>query len=166
MPPPPYDKYMIRIDGTQKLIGLFPKIKVYMNEGDVAGLIDANPSFPRDRIFITKDGDRLPLPLHKPKKPVKLPTELKFIHTPGHSPGSQCVLINGSRLLSGDTLFIGSCGRVDMADSNRNDMKHSLNVKLASLSDDIVVYPGHDYGGDLTTIGEEKRTGVLDGHFN
>ena len=82
---------------------------------------------------------------------------LQFIHTPGHTPGSQCILAEKS-LLSGDTLFIGACGRVDLPGSNPEKMWHSLNRKLRALDDEIVVYPGHDYSDRPTsTIGEEKR---------
>jgi glyoxylase-like metal-dependent hydrolase (beta-lactamase superfamily II) len=81
---------------------------------------------------------------------------LTFIHTPGHTPGSQCFLVDG-RLISGDTLFIRSCGRTDLPGSDPTEMYYSLTQRLAALPDDTVVYPGHNYGGASTTIGEEKR---------
>ncbi|HXJ80544.1 MAG TPA: MBL fold metallo-hydrolase [Candidatus Methylomirabilis sp.] len=79
-----------------------------------------------------------------------------FIHTPGHTPGSQCFLVDG-RLISGDTLFIRSCGRTDLPGSDPTEMYYSLTQRLGSLPDDTVVFPGHNYGGTATTIGEEKR---------
>lgn len=81
---------------------------------------------------------------------------LTFLHTPGHTPGSQCFLVAG-RLVSGDTLFIRSCGRTDLPGSDPGEMYYSLTQRLAALPDDTVVYPGHDYGGASTTIGDEKR---------
>lgn len=69
--------------------------------------------------------------------------EIALIHTPGHTPGSQCFLV-GDKLVSGDTLFLEGCGRTDLPGSNPDDMYDSLN-KLASLPDDIVVFPGHRY---------------------
>jgi hydroxyacylglutathione hydrolase len=79
-----------------------------------------------------------------------------FIHTPGHTPGSQCFLVDG-RLVSGDTLFIRSCGRTDLPGSDPAEMYASLTRRLGALPDDTVVFPGHNYGGSSTTIGDEKR---------
>ena len=81
---------------------------------------------------------------------------ITFVHTPGHTPGSQCFLVDG-RLVSGDTLFIRSCGRTDLPGSDPMEMYYSLTQRLAALPDETVVYPGHNYGGSVTTIGEEKR---------
>lgn len=82
---------------------------------------------------------------------------IRFIHTPGHTPGSQCFLIDG-RLVSGDTLFIGSCGRVDLPGSDAAQMYDSLVNKLKRLPEETVLYPGHNYAGRPTsTIGEEKQ---------
>jgi glyoxylase-like metal-dependent hydrolase (beta-lactamase superfamily II) len=81
---------------------------------------------------------------------------LTFMHTPGHTPGSQCFLIDG-RLISGDTLFIGSCGRTDLPGSDPKEMYYSLTQRLGALPDDTVLLPGHNYGGDASTIGREKR---------
>lgn len=84
-------------------------------------------------------------------------TSIRFLHTPGHTPGSQCFLIDG-RLVSGDTLFIGSCGRVDLPGSDAAQMYDSLVNKLKRLPEDTVLYPGHNYAGRPTsTIGEEKQ---------
>jgi hydroxyacylglutathione hydrolase len=82
---------------------------------------------------------------------------LRLIHTPGHTPGSQCFLIDG-RLISGDTLFIGSCGRVDLPGSDPAQMYDSLVNKLKQLPDDTILYPGHNYADRPTsTLGVEKR---------
>lgn len=85
---------------------------------------------------------------------------LTFVHTPGHTPGSQCFLVDG-RLISGDTLFIRSCGRTDLPGSDPKEMYYSLTQRLGALPDATVVLPGHNYGGSATTIGDEKRHNPL-----
>ena len=70
--------------------------------------------------------------------------DIEFLHTPGHTPGSQCFKVNNN-LISGDTLFVQGCGRVDLPGSNSEDMFHSLR-KLSKLPDETVIYPGHNYG--------------------
>ena len=64
--------------------------------------------------------------------------EIEFIHTPGHTPGSQCFKVNNS-LISGDTLFVQGCGRVDLPGANSEDMFHSLR-KLSKLPDETIIY--------------------------
>ncbi len=80
-----------------------------------------------------------------------------FIHTPGHTPGSQCFLVE-DRLISGDTLFIGSCGRTDLPGSDPTEMYYSLTQRLHKLPDATVLFPGHNYGGPSSTLGNEKRS--------
>ncbi|MEK0326622.1 MAG: MBL fold metallo-hydrolase [Nitrosopumilus sp.] len=85
-------------------------------------------------------------------------TKIKVIHTPGHSPDGICLLAD-KKLLTGDTLFIGECGRTDLPGGSSEQMYDSLFHKIAVLDDDIEVYPGHDYGRSVSsTIGFEKRT--------
>ncbi len=81
---------------------------------------------------------------------------LTFLHTPGHTPGSQCFLVE-DQLISGDTLFIGSCGRTDLPGSDPSEMYYSLTQRLAALPDSTTLLPGHNYGGSSSTIGTEKR---------
>ena len=82
--------------------------------------------------------------------------EITFLHTPGHTPGSQCFLVN-KRLVSGDTLFIGACGRCDLPGGNPAQMYESLQ-KLGKLEDDVILLPGHNYADESTsTIGQEKK---------
>lgn len=69
--------------------------------------------------------------------------EITLVHTPGHTPGSQCFLVNGC-LVSGDTLFLDGCGRTDLPGSDVGQMYDSLS-RLATLPDDTVVLPGHRY---------------------
>jgi len=68
---------------------------------------------------------------------------VELLHTPGHTPGSQCFLVDGM-LVSGDTLFLEGCGRTDLPGGDAEQMYRSLE-RLASLPDDVVVYPGHRY---------------------
>ncbi len=85
----------------------------------------------------------------------KLPVQ--FLHTPGHTPGSQCFLVE-KNLVSGDTLFINNCGRVDLPGGDPEKMWWSLNHRLRALEDDTVLYPGHNYADRPTsTMGEQKR---------
>ena len=83
---------------------------------------------------------------------------IKVIYTPGHTPDSICLLVDNQKLLTGDTLFVGECGRTDLPGGNSKSMYNSLFNKIAKLNDSIEVYPGHDYGSkSYSTIGEEKR---------
>ncbi|MGH7984863.1 MAG: MBL fold metallo-hydrolase [Candidatus Binataceae bacterium] len=122
------------------------KVKVYLNKDEadgakrVAGLSDSD-------IVKVEAGDTTTVGQ----------LTIKFLHTPGHTPGSQCFLIDGN-LISGDTLFVGSCGRVDLPGSDPEAMYYSLNRTLKNLDDSTVVYPGHAYAVESsTTIGHEKR---------
>ena len=72
--------------------------------------------------------------------------EIELLHTPGHTPGSQCFLLDG-RLVAGDTLFLDGCGRTDFPGGDVDDMFRSLQ-QLASLSGDPTVFPGHWYSAD------------------
>ena len=83
--------------------------------------------------------------------------KIDFIHTPGHTPGSQCFKL-ADRVVSGDTLFIGSCGRTDLPGSNPEQMYESLTQKLMKLDENTLVYPGHNYSPPTahSTIGNEK----------
>lgn len=82
---------------------------------------------------------------------------IEVLHTPGHTPDSVCYLA-GDALFTGDTLFVGGCGRTDLPGSDVAAMHHSLVVRLRGLPDHLTVHPGHDYGPTPTAnLGEEKR---------
>ncbi|MDH3976481.1 MAG: MBL fold metallo-hydrolase [Deltaproteobacteria bacterium] len=82
---------------------------------------------------------------------------VRFIHTPGHSPGSMLVFTDG-KVFTGDTLFVGGCGRADLPGSNPEDLYKSLFEKLLLLPDSTEIYPGHDYGSSpSSTIAREKK---------
>lgn len=134
-----------RIEGAAELLHKV-KAKIYVNQQEaemtkrIAGLADSD-------LVKVDSGDTTSLG----------DLTIKFIHTPGHTPGSQCFLIEGN-LISGDTLFIGSCGRVDLPGSDPEQMYYSLNHKLRNLDESTVVYPGHAYSSEArSTIGEQKR---------
>ncbi len=75
---------------------------------------------------------------------------IRLLHTPGHTPGSQCFLVADRHLVSGDTLFVQGCGRVDLPGGDADEMYRTLTQRLARLPDDMVLMPGHDYGGPPT----------------
>jgi glyoxylase-like metal-dependent hydrolase (beta-lactamase superfamily II) len=84
---------------------------------------------------------------------------LRVLYTPGHSKDSICLLLDDQFILTGDTLFVGTCGRVDLQGSNAQEMYYSLFEKLAKLDEKLILYPGHNYGPTSTsTIGHEKKT--------
>jgi glyoxylase-like metal-dependent hydrolase (beta-lactamase superfamily II) len=87
--------------------------------------------------------------------------EVQLLHTPGHTPGSQCFLVDG-RLVSGDTLFLDGCGRTDLPGSDPEAMYESLTTRLARVPDDAVVFPGHLYSSDASrSMGETRRTNFV-----
>ena len=88
---------------------------------------------------------------------------VRLLHTPGHTPGSQCFLVEEAgapgRLVSGDTLFLGSCGRVDLPGGDPEALFDSLRNRLGRLPDDTLLFPGHFYAAEpSSTLGEQKRT--------
>ena len=88
-------------------------------------------------------------------------TKLKVLHTPGHSQDSICLMGNG-KIFTGDTLFVGNCGRIDLPGGSAKDLFHSLFDVLYSLDDALVLYPGHNYGhSETSTIGQEKITNLI-----
>lgn len=81
----------------------------------------------------------------------------RAIHTPGHAPGSICLIVADKWLVTGDTLFIGTCGRADLPGSDPEDLYNSLQ-KIKQLDDKLIVCPGHHYGHVATqTLAEEKK---------
>ena len=85
-------------------------------------------------------------------------SELVVYHTPGHSKDSIC-LVGDGKIFSGDTLFVGNCGRIDLPGGSSRELYHSLFDVISKLDDGLIMYPGHDYGSAQTsTIGNEKMT--------
>jgi len=146
-------KYILLTHGHfDHVAGIRPtNAKIVMHENDVMILNQANmylPMFgipeitiPEIDIFI-KDGDNLKIGN----------TDIKVIHTPGHTQGGVCYLIK-DMLFSGDTIFRESVGRCDLEGGNFNQIVESIKTKIFTLPEDIKIYPGH---GRETTVGWEK----------
>jgi glyoxylase-like metal-dependent hydrolase (beta-lactamase superfamily II) len=83
--------------------------------------------------------------------------EIECIHTPGHTPGSQCFHVQ-NKLVSGDTLFINACGRTDLPGGDPEKMYHSLTQRLMRLPDETVLYPGHNYSDRPTSTLKDEKT--------
>jgi hydroxyacylglutathione hydrolase len=84
-------------------------------------------------------------------------SELTVVHTPGHSKDSMC-LVGDGKIFSGDTLFVGTCGRVDLPGGDARELYHSLVDILRKMDDNLVMYPGHNYGSTPTsTLGTQKK---------
>jgi glyoxylase-like metal-dependent hydrolase (beta-lactamase superfamily II) len=86
---------------------------------------------------------------------------VELVHTPGHTPGSQCFLVDG-RLVSGDTLFLQGCGRTDLPGGDAEALYESLTQRLAKVPDDTLVYPGHRYADEPSApMGQTRRTNAV-----
>lgn len=86
---------------------------------------------------------------------------IELVHTPGHTPGSQCFLV-GNRLVSGDTLFLEGCGRTDLPGSDPHAMYESLFHRLARVPDDTILFPGHLYSAaPSATMAETRRVNYV-----
>ncbi len=98
---------------------------------------------------------------HQPGDTVKVgDIEICLVHTPGHTPGSQCFLVD-NRLIAGDTLFLEGCGRTDLPGSNPDQMFESLQI-LAALPDQTVVFPGHRYSDPSSrSLAEVRQTNYV-----
>lgn len=139
-----------QIPGAVELLERDQKIKVYIHKSE-ADYVPRVCGLSRSDLSLTEGGDEMAVGRQR----------IRFLHTPGHTPGSQCFLV-GSNLVSGDTLFIGACGRVDLPGSDAKQMYDSLVNKLRALPDETVLYPGHDYADRSTsTIGDEKRRNMF-----
>lgn len=82
---------------------------------------------------------------------------ITLVHTPGHTPGSQCFLVDG-RLVAGDTLFLEGCGRTDLPGGDADEMYRSLTQRLANVPDETMLYPGHQYSPEsFATMGATRQ---------
>ena len=151
--PPPVRWPGITVQGVKTILAKFPNIKVYVHRDD-ADSFQTDSTVDPGRIIASAEGMELSLGEGRVK--------IKFLHTPGHTPGAQCLQINETRLLTGDTLFANSCGRMDLPGGCPIAMYHTLQSQLAQMPPTTVVYPGHSYGNFVvTTIDRERRVGVL-----
>lgn len=132
-----------KIAGISELLVRNP-VRIYAHKAEAAGVRKVTGISETDLVKVDS-GDRLCIGN----------IEVEFLHTPGHTPGSQCFRIKNS-LVSGDTLFVQGCGRVDLPGSDPEQMYHSLR-KLSGLPDDTVLLPGHNYGAVPSASLEETR---------
>lgn len=140
------DLFGMRVQGLAKLLERVA-VPIYVNKHEAEGVKVVTGVSETD-LRRVDDGDTVSLGER----------EVRFLHTPGHTPGSQCFLI-GDRLVAGDTLFVQGCGRVDLPGGDAEAMYHTLTGKLAKLPRETVLYPGHNYGPTpVSTIGDELET--------
>jgi hydroxyacylglutathione hydrolase len=133
----------VEIEGVTELLGKC-KAKVVVHKAEAESLKGLSPS----DVIKADSGDKIDVG----------GIAIQLLHTPGHTPGSQCFLVD-NRIVSGDTLFIGSCGRIDLPGSNPEQMYYSLTQKLMALPDDTILFPGHNYSDTPTsTIGKQKQS--------
>ena len=139
------DLFGISVEGIVRLLERAP-CRVHVQRDEVTWLKEMTGVTDAD-LKVVDGGDRIQTG----------DVELTFLHTPGHSPGSQCFLVRG-RLVAGDTLFLQGCGRVDLPGSDPEAMFRSLTGPLAELPDDTVLYPGHAYDPrPFATLAEQRR---------
>lgn len=132
------------VEGIAELLEKQP-LRIYVHSEEADGLKKVTGISDTDMVKVTS-GDVLSIG----------DVDVEFLHTPGHTPGSQCFRIKQT-LVSGDTLFINGCGRVDLPGSDSEDMYRSLQ-KLSALPDETLLLPGHNYGHvPNATMGETKQ---------
>ncbi|MFH1209079.1 MAG: MBL fold metallo-hydrolase [Candidatus Omnitrophota bacterium] len=131
-------------DHSNGVEGLIQKtgVKIYVHENEAKYLKEI-----KGHLVETKEGSKLRIG----------DLEMTFLHTPGHTEGAQCILA-GNRIVTGDTLFVGACGRCDLPGGDEKKIVQSLK-RLASLDGSLEIFPGHAYGDeDSSTIEHERRT--------
>jgi len=129
--------------------------KIVLHEADVAffNTEEAKDVFKRLGLFclpkadiLVKDNDILEIGTLK----------INIIHTPGHTPGSICLYVGGN-LFTGDTLFVGAVGRTDLPGGSFEQLLNSIKEKLLPLPDETIIWPGHGYEGQSSTLAREKQ---------
>ena len=141
----------MQIEGIARLLERQP-MPIHVNELEAEGLVKITGASASD-LERRSGGDIIEIG----------GVRVRLLHTPGHTPGSQCFLVEepgrASKLVSGDTLFLGSCGRVDLPGADPESMYHSLTQVLGRLPDETVLYPGHLYSTEpFDSMREQKRT--------
>lgn len=142
----------LKIEGLPQLMAACPcKVHVHADEADgvrmVTGLSTSD-------LVTHVSGDRVEVG----------DLSIELLHTPGHTPGSQCFRVRESQheaqgaLVAGDTLFLQGCGRVDLPGGDPDEMFRTLHERLSSLPDDMLLLPGHAYGGESASLGHVRKT--------
>ncbi|HEX2850521.1 MAG TPA: MBL fold metallo-hydrolase [Acidimicrobiales bacterium] len=119
------------LEGVREVLAR-ASVPVHVNEAEASGVRKVTGASASD-LVLHDGGDRVSVG----------DVEIELLHTPGHTPGSQCFLVD-KLLVSGDTLFLDGCGRTDLPGSDAGQMYESLQ-RLATLPDDVAVFPGHRY---------------------
>ena len=133
------------VRGAQELLAAGVKAKIHIHKAE-APYVSRVTDLAESDLVKVEGGDEI--------RVGNIP--IRFVHTPGHTPGSQCFLV-ADALVSGDTLFIGSCGRVDLPGSDPRALYDSLKT-LGDLPEGTRLFPGHNYSSQTSsTIGEQKR---------
>jgi len=134
-----------QISGVRELLTLSPApIHVHRDEAPWV-----------QRVTGASDGD---LTLHDGGDVVNVGgLRIELIHTPGHTPGSQCFFVDGRYLVSGDTLFLEGCGRTDLPGGDAAQLYESLTQRLAKVPDDTILFPGHLYSAEPSASMGETR---------
>ncbi len=153
------DLWGLQVDGIARLAAVAPAARIHAH-ADEAPWIERVTGVPAGDLVLRHGGDALELGS----------VRIEFVHTPGHTPGSQCFLVSdpatpdgrpGSvtapALVAGDTLFVQGCGRVDLPGSDPDEMYRTLTQRLAKLPATTVLFPGHDYGPTPTSTLERER---------
>jgi glyoxylase-like metal-dependent hydrolase (beta-lactamase superfamily II) len=124
-------------------------VPVHVNSHE-AGFVSRITGIPRSDLTAHEHGDKVSVG----------DIDIELLHTPGHTPGSQCFLLDG-RLIAGDTLFLEGCGRTDFPGGDSDEIFRSLQ-KLAQLSGDPTVFPGHWYSAEPSaSLAEVKRSNYV-----
>jgi glyoxylase-like metal-dependent hydrolase (beta-lactamase superfamily II) len=124
--------------GSQHVAGIvelreMTGVPIHVNEHEVGWIVERT-GIDRAALVAHEDRDQLSVG----------DVQVTLLHTPGHTPGSQCLLVEGN-MLSGDTLFIDGCGRTDFPGGDTRELFVSLNERLTAVSDETVLFPGHLY---------------------
>lgn len=141
----------MEIEGLPRLLARTP-VPIHVNAREAEGV---------RRVTGISSGDLIP---HEPGDVLEIGgVRVRLLHTPGHTPGSQCFLVERGaepgHLVSGDTLFLGSCGRVDLPGGDPEALYRSLHETLGALPDETLLFPGHLYASEpSSSLGEQRRT--------
>ena len=156
-------KYILNTHGHSDHVLGNPKLKEVLNVP--VCMHEADDRFFSDQAAREKSSKELGLPPPDPAD-IRLKDEdivevgtlkVKVIHTPGHTPGSVCYLVDGN-LFCGDTLFVGAVGRTDLIGGSLETLLESLEKRLIVLPKETIVWPGHDYGDTpMSTMGREME---------
>ena len=136
----------MNITGLAELIAKSPS-PVYVNKHEADGLKQVTGLSDSD-LRLTDSEEKLTIGA----------IDITFMHTPGHTPGSQCFRVE-DYLVAGDTLFLQGCGRVDLPGGDSEVMYDTLTRRLAKIQNEVVLYPGHNYGGKPSApMGDVRET--------